>query len=174
MSSDFNAIRCSSDVTKAQQYISYTEWLKYLTHKLVRLFFVLCHLNIPSTADVRQHRGGIFSVILTYLHGYVCVQWSRLFQSWSRLVLGSQTVPPKNLHFLIVAECSLTGSEQRQPLDCAPPRPRRHTGRLHVHVVLARCCQSGLRVHHWEWGCCRLAPPVHRCQWTARFGGHTV
>lgn len=112
------------------------------------------------------------SEIFTYLHCYVCVQWSRPFQSWSRLVLGSQTVPPKNLHFLIVAECSLTGSGQRQPLGCAQLQHLRHTGTPHVHVVLAHCCQSG--VHHWEWGYCRPGPLVHPYQLTARYGGHTV
>lgn len=112
--------------------------------------------------------------ISTYLHCYVCVQWSRPFRSWSKPVLDSQTVPPKNLRFLIVAECSLTGSEQRQPLGCAQLRLHRHTGRPHVHVVLARCCQSALRVHHWEWGCCPPAPPVRPCQWIARYVGHTV
>lgn len=115
-----------------------------------------------------------FSVIFAYLRCYVCVQWSRPFQSWSRLVLGSQTVPPKNLHFQIAVECSLTASGQRQPPDCARPRLRRRTGRPHVHEVLAHCCQSGLRVHRWGWGCCRPAPPARTCRWTARYGGHTV
>lgn len=112
--------------------------------------------------------------VVTYLHYYVCVQWNRPFRSWSKLVLSSQTVPPKNLRFLIAAECSLTGYEQRQPLGCAQPQLHRRTGRPHVHVVLAHCCQSALRVHHWEWGCCPPAPPVRLCQWIARYVGHTV
>ena len=110
----------------------------------------------------------------TYLHGYACVQWCRPFQSSSRLAWDSQTVPPKNLHFPVVAECCPTGSAQRQPPDCALLRPRRHTGRPHVHVVLARCCQSGPKFHRWEWGCCHQAPPVRRCRWTASYGWHTV
>lgn len=110
----------------------------------------------------------------TYLHNYVCVQWSRPFQSWSILVLGSQTVPPKILHFLTVVEYSPTDSGQLQPPDCSRLRLRRHTGRPHVHVVSARCCQSEPRVHRWEWGCFRPAPPARPCRWTARYGGHTV
>lgn len=113
---------------------------------------------------------------MSYLPGYVCVQWSRLFQSWSRLVSSSQIVPPKILHCLTGAYCSPTGSEQLQPPDCGPPRPRRcrHTGRPHVHGVLARCCRSGLCIHRWGSGCCRLAPRARWVQWTVRYEAHTV
>lgn len=128
--------------------------------------------------EVQQWAGYREAFTVTYLHGCVCVQWSRPFQSWSRPVLGSQKVPPKNLHSPIGAEYSPTGRARPQPLDCGPPRRRRHrrrrTGRPHVHVASARCYQSGLRFHRWEWGCCRSVPPVHRCRWTARCGGHTV
>lgn len=116
--------------------------------------------------------------MFTYLHGCACVPWSRPFRSWSTLVSDNQTVPPGNLHFPTAAECSPTGSGRRRPRGCARPRPRRrrcrHTGRPHVPVVSARCCQSGPRVHRWGWGCFRRAPPVRRCRWTARCGGHTA
>lgn len=112
--------------------------------------------------------------VSTYLHYYVCVQSSRPSRSWSKLVLGSQTIPPKTPRFPTVAECSQTGSGQLQPLGCAQLRLRRRTGRPHVHVVLERCCQSAPRVHRWAWGCCPPAPPVRPCRWIARYVGHTV
>jgi len=134
---------------------------------LSRTLLFVCQIHLQK----KLSRGETCAV--TYLHSYVCFQWSRPFQAWSRLVSGTQTVPPKILHFPIVAECCPTGSGQHRPRGCARPR-RRPTGRPHVHVALARCCQSGLRVHRWQWGCCRSAPPAHRCRWTARYGGHTV